>query len=388
MGCFFLISGQRPVLLAQFLDSFFDPLAGVLHKGVGAGHVQPTEAGAGLTEPGAHIGGDAHLFGKPFAQLFLGHAQAAAIQPHQIGGFVHAHFQFGAVLVDEVHKVLAVVPKHIDQLIQPLLAFVVGGDGGRAGEDVGAGMGLGHLSLELLPHFLVGNQDIGALDAGQVEGLTGGGADDTVHLGVLGHIAVDDVLAGEDQIVVEASSIGYEIHVPLSFLEELPPVGEEVRIYTYLQVKEDALNLFGFRSRQDLKMFKQLLGVNGIGPKGALGLLSAMRPDDLRLAVISGDAKAISKAPGIGLKTAQRLILDLKDKISVEEILMTDQEETGTTPVRTGGLPDAGKEAVDALTALGYSAMEATKAVRQVEITGQMTAEDVLKASLRHLSFF
>ena len=187
----------------------------------------------------------------------------------------------------------------------------------------------------------------------------------------------------EDQIVVEASSIGYEIHVPLSFLEELPPVGEEVRIYTYLQVKEDALNLFGFRSRQDLKMFKQLLGVNGIGPKGALGLLSAMRPDDLRLAVISGDAKAISKAPGIGLKTAQRLILDLKDKISVE-----DQEETGTTPVRTGGLPDAGKEAVDALTALGYSAMEATKAVRQVEITGQMTAEDVLKASLRHLSFF
>ena len=190
----------------------------------------------------------------------------------------------------------------------------------------------------------------------------------------------------EDQIVVEASSIGYEIHVPLSFLEELPPVGEEVRIYTYLQVKEDALNLFGFRSRQDLKMFKQLLGVNGIGPKGALGLLSAMRPDDLRLAVISGDAKAISKAPGIGLKTAQRLILDLK--ISVEEILMTDQEETGTTPVRTGGLPDAGKEAVDALTALGYSAMEATKAVRQGEITGQMTAEDVLKASLRHLSFF
>lgn len=161
-----------------------------------------------------------------------------------------------------------------------------------------------------------------------------------------------------------------------------------MRIYTYLQVKEDALNLFGFRSRQDLKMFKQLLGVNGIGPKGALGLLSAMRPDDLRLAVISGDAKAISKAPGIGLKTAQRLILDLKDKISVEEILMTDPEDAGTAPARTGGLPDAGKEAVDALTALGYSAMEATKAVRQVEITEQMTAEDVLKASLRHLSFF
>ena len=192
----------------------------------------------------------------------------------------------------------------------------------------------------------------------------------------------------EDTIVVESGGIGWNIHVPLSVLDRLPHVGEQIKVYTSFQVKEDSMTLYGFFSRQDLKMFKQLLGVNGIGPKGALGLLSAMRPDDLRLAVISGDAKAISKAPGIGLKTAQRLILDLKDKISVEEILMTDQEETGTTPVRTGGLPDAGKEAVDALTALGYSAMEATKAVRQVEITGQMTAEDVLKASLRHLSFF
>ena len=192
----------------------------------------------------------------------------------------------------------------------------------------------------------------------------------------------------EDTVVIESGGIGWNIHVPLSVLDRLPHVGEQMKVYTSFQVKEDSMTLYGFLSRQDLKMFKQLLGVNGIGPKGALGLLSAMRPDDLRLAVISGDAKAISKAPGIGLKTAQRLILDLKDKISVEEILMTDQEETGTTPVRTGGLPDAGKEAVDALTALGYSAMEATKAVRQVEITGQMTAEDVLKASLRHLSFF
>ena len=121
----------------------------------------------------------------------------------------------------------------------------------------------------------------------------------------------------EDVIVVEAGSIGYNIHVPLSFLEELPPLGQEVHVYTYLQVKEDAMTLFGFRSRQDLKMFKQLLGVNGIGPKGALGLLSALRPDDLRMAIISGDAKAISKAPGVGIKTAQRVILDLKDRISV-----------------------------------------------------------------------
>ena len=190
----------------------------------------------------------------------------------------------------------------------------------------------------------------------------------------------------EDVIVVEAGGIGYNIHVPLSFLEELPQLGDEVRVYTYLQVKEDAMTLYGFGSRQDLKMFKQLLGVNGIGPKGALGLLSAMRPDDLRMAIISGDAKAISRAPGIGVKTAQRVILDLKDRISVEEVLTQPEAVIGTA-AKTSGLADAGKEAVDALVALGYSAMEAAKAVRQVEITEKMTAEDVLKASLKHLAF-
>lgn len=190
----------------------------------------------------------------------------------------------------------------------------------------------------------------------------------------------------EDTIVVEAAGVGYNIKVPMSVLDELPGMGKEVRIYTYLQVREDAMSLFGFLTRQDLKMFKQLLGVNGIGPKGALGLLSAMRPDDLRLAIISGDVKAISRAPGIGLKTAQRVILDLKDRISMEEVMPVfagglEEREKGST------LADAGKEAVDALVALGYSGMEATKAVRQVEITEGMTAEEVLKASLKHLAF-
>ena len=123
----------------------------------------------------------------------------------------------------------------------------------------------------------------------------------------------------EDMIVVEAGNVGYNIRVPLSVLESLPGIGKEVRVYTYLQIREDAMSLFGFLSRQDLKMFKQLLGVSGIGPKGALALLSAMRPEDLRLAIISGDTKAISRAPGIGSKTAQRVILDLKDRISVDQ---------------------------------------------------------------------
>ncbi len=191
----------------------------------------------------------------------------------------------------------------------------------------------------------------------------------------------------EDTVVVEAGNVGYNIHVPLSLLEELPSLGQEVRIYTYLQVREDAMTLYGFGSRQDLKMFRQLLGVNGIGPKGALGLLSAMRPDDLRLAVLSGDAKAISKAPGIGIKTAQRVILDLKDRISLEDMMAVPERKGEAEAEKLTISQAAGKEAVDALTALGYSAMEAVKAVRQVEITDNMTAEDVLKASLRHLAF-
>ncbi len=191
----------------------------------------------------------------------------------------------------------------------------------------------------------------------------------------------------EDMIVVEAGNVGYNIRVPLSVLESLPGIGKEVRVYTYLQIREDAMSLFGFLSRQDLKMFKQLLGVSGIGPKGALALLSAMRPEDLRLAIISGDTKAISRAPGIGSKTAQRVILDLKDRISVDQLVpeALPGEKSGESP-GSSGFGDAGKEAVDALVALGYSAMEAAKAVRQVEISQSMTGEQVLKASLRHLA--
>ena len=191
----------------------------------------------------------------------------------------------------------------------------------------------------------------------------------------------------EDQIVVEASSIGYEIHVPLSFLEELPPVGEEVRIYTYLQVKEDALNLFGFRSRQDLKMFKQLLGVNGSGPKGALGLLSAMRPDDLRLAVISGDAKAISATPGIGKKTGEKLILELKDKLNIEDMLEHaahggDSEDLASGTDTASNTMQA--EAVQALTALGYGSAESLRAVKKSSPECS-SVEDILKEALKFL---
>ena len=188
----------------------------------------------------------------------------------------------------------------------------------------------------------------------------------------------------EDTVVIESGNMGFEIHVPLSVLEKLPGKGMETKLYTYFQVREDAMCLYGFLNRQDLQMFKQLISVNGIGPKGALGVLSALRPDDLRRAIVSGDAKAISKAPGVGAKTAQRIILDLKDKIDMAEVLPPGFAEPGNGVVLSGGVAE---EAMEALAALGYSAAEAGRAVRQVEVTESMTVEDVLKASLKHLAF-
>lgn len=192
----------------------------------------------------------------------------------------------------------------------------------------------------------------------------------------------------EDAVVVETGGVGWNIHVPLSVLDRLPPTGQEIKVYTFFQVREDAMALYGFLSRQDLEMFRMLLGVNGVGPKAALGILSVMRPDDLRIAILSEDVKGISRAPGIGAKTAKRVILDLKDKIRMEDVLpagVEPEERMFETEISGGSDEGAAKEAVQALVALGYSLSEATKAVRQVKAEEGMTAEAVLKASLKYL---
>ncbi|MCD8224853.1 MAG: Holliday junction branch migration protein RuvA [Clostridiales bacterium] len=191
-----------------------------------------------------------------------------------------------------------------------------------------------------------------------------------------------------DVAVVEAGQIGWNVHVPLSVLDRLPHIGEEVKLYTSFQVREDAMTLYGFLSRQDLRMFEQLMGVSGVGPKAALGILSALRPDELRLAIISEDAKTIARAPGIGPKTAKRLILDLKDRIHTDDLLPEDFQsdaDVAAAAVSSAGMEDAGREAVEALVALGYSLTEAAAAVRKVEIGADMTPEAVLKESLRYL---
>lgn len=190
----------------------------------------------------------------------------------------------------------------------------------------------------------------------------------------------------ENMVVVENGGIGFEIMVPLSVVSSLPQTGNEVKIYTYTYVREDALQLYGFLTRDELSMFRLLITVSGIGPKGALGILSVMDADALRFAILADDVKSISKAPGIGAKTASKLILELKDKMDFEEAVthVLDQGQAEAA----GGVSDGGmaaNDAIQALVALGYTSTEAVKAVKKVEITADMTVEDILKAGLKNL---
>lgn len=189
-----------------------------------------------------------------------------------------------------------------------------------------------------------------------------------------------------DNIVIEVSGIGYNVKVSEGTVSRLPQQGSEIKMYTYTLVREDALQLYGFLTREDLQIFKLLISVNGIGPKGGLAILSVMDADTLRFAILSGDAKTIASAPGIGKKTAERVILDLKDKISLSESL---RDMGGSDPASGISESDAAgqmkQEAVEALVALGYSATEATAAVSKVHTDTIASAEELLKAALKHM---
>ncbi len=186
-------------------------------------------------------------------------------------------------------------------------------------------------------------------------------------------------------IVVEAGGVGYGIFVPASVIGELPHIGEEIKVYTHFSVREDEQSLFGFLYREDREMFLRLLSVSGIGPKGALGILSVLKPNDLRLAIVTGDAKAISRAPGIGAKTAQRVILELRDKIDTASSYAADTAGAAAALAQpeNAGRPGPVEDAVDALEMLGYSRMEAGRAVRSISLTPDMSSEKILKLALK-----
>ena len=190
-----------------------------------------------------------------------------------------------------------------------------------------------------------------------------------------------------DHIVIDVNGIGYMIFIPSQALDYLPAIGEIIKVHTYLYMREDAMILYGFLTKDELEIFKLLITVSGIGPKGGLAILSTLSADDLRFAVLSGDSKAIAKAPGVGSKTAQRVIIDLKDKLSLEDAFEKKLEhENEKINIASNSLVK--NDAVMALNALGYSSSESLKAVSKVEITEEMDVEDVLKAALKHMSIF
>lgn len=189
----------------------------------------------------------------------------------------------------------------------------------------------------------------------------------------------------ETFIIIESGGIGYQVFVSPATLARLPQTGVEVKVYTYLDVKEGGISLYGFSSSEEQEMFHKLLTVSGVGPKGALGFLAQLTPQQLILAILSDDVKTLCQAPGVGRKTAQRVVLELKDKFRTEEAL--EQGEMWQRELSPTGGTDARFEAIDAMMALGYSRNEAGKAVNAIAAEG-MTTEDILKAALKKMVAF
>ncbi|MDO5381884.1 MAG: Holliday junction branch migration protein RuvA [Eubacteriales bacterium] len=187
----------------------------------------------------------------------------------------------------------------------------------------------------------------------------------------------------EDTIVIENNGMGYNVKTPSTVISNMPDVGEMVKVYTYLYVREDAINLYGFLTRDDLNIFKMLINVNGIGPKGALAILSTITTDELRFAILSEDVNMIKACPGIGAKTAQRLIIDLKDKLNLKD---TFESAAAKNVLSTDNYLSTVNEAIEALVSLGYGNKEAIVAVKKVSDAENKTSDAVLKEALKNLA--
>lgn len=185
----------------------------------------------------------------------------------------------------------------------------------------------------------------------------------------------------QNELILDVMGVGWQLSCSMNTLQNVPPVGERVKVYTLLLVREDAMELFGFYCREEKQMFSRLTSVSGIGPRTALGILSSMPLRDLQLAILTGDITALSRAPGVGKKTAQRIALELKERVSPEEMAAS-----GVTVTVDSAVPEDGvSEAIMALQSLGYSASEAAKAVSAVK--GQsVQADELIRLALRSMA--
>lgn len=193
---------------------------------------------------------------------------------------------------------------------------------------------------------------------------------------------VDDLTI--DNVVIDVGGVGYNVKISSGTAAKLPGIGERAKLYTYTSVREDAFWLYGFLTRADLEIFKKLITVNGIGPKGALAILSVMDADSLRYAILSGDTKAISRAPGIGKRTAERLILDLKDRMKIDDEMISREIAAAEGNAFAADTPEK-QEAVAALVSLGYGQTESLQAVNAVDGVETMDSSAILKAALKKM---
>ena len=183
-------------------------------------------------------------------------------------------------------------------------------------------------------------------------------------------------------LVLLAAGVGWQLMCSNNTLQAAPPQGETMRCYTVLNVREDAMELYGFATREEKRMFQQLTSVSGVGSKTALALLGAMPLRDLNLAILLGDVNALARAPGIGKKTAQRIAMELKEKVTQADVSASAAPDTAAAAALQ---TDAVVEAVEALTALGYSAVEARNAVAQVKNQTEKP-EELIRLALRGMA--
>lgn len=185
------------------------------------------------------------------------------------------------------------------------------------------------------------------------------------------------VQKNDNYIVVDANGVGYMIYTSLNSMQNVGEVGKKITIYTYLHVREDVMDLFGFTTIEEKNMFMQLISVSGVGPKAALSILSVTTPAKFAVAVITNDVKTITKASGVGPKMAQRVILELKDKMKTDELEIDLEDESDDI------LSDNRSEAISALVVLGYSSNDAQKAVKGID--GTLSVEEIIKKALAGL---
>ena len=189
-----------------------------------------------------------------------------------------------------------------------------------------------------------------------------------------------------ESVIIDVNGLGVEAIVPTTVINLLPKIDENIKLHTYLHVREDVMQLYGFLEKEDLDFFKLLITVNGIGPKAAIAIHSSMPTDILTFAILSEDTKTIQKAQGIGAKTAKKLVLELKDKVGIIKTPKNTGSEIYDNSALTIGINSEIKdEAVQVLTALGYSQTEAVKAISMAEIAEEMTSEELVKLALKNL---